>query len=126
MNDQVKNLVQIRKSLSRGQAGKLASNQAFLDFLAIQQQLTAELDKTWAVVQDRMTQYNVKSISGDFGYITMAERKTFVSDSPAPRFTKRVLDAGKVRAYEKLHGKLPEGIGITITPYLSKKIKAVF
>jgi hypothetical protein len=51
MNDQVKNLVQIRKSLARGKAGKLAQNQAFIDFLRMQKQLESEFEATWSVIR---------------------------------------------------------------------------
>lgn len=121
-NDQVKNLVQIRKSLKRGKAGNLAENQAFLDFLALQAQMTTEFDKTWAVIKERMEQYDITKISGDFGYITVAERKNY-SGTPAPTFFKRVLDTSKINAYVKLNsGKLPKGIKVTTTRFLQKKI----
>lgn len=122
MNNQVKNLIQIRKSLARGKAGNLAENQAFLDFLAIQQEMTAEFDKTWAVIQSRMEEYDIKSIKGDFGHITLAERKSFIG-SPAPRFTKRVLDTTKINAYLSLNKRLPAGLTLKTTKYLSKRIK---
>jgi predicted metal-dependent peptidase len=122
-NDQVKSLIQIRKSLARGKAGNLAENKAFMDFLQIQQEMTAEFEKTWDVVKERMEEYGVTKISGDFGYITMAERKTF-SGAAAPRFMKKVLDSTKVKAYMELHrGNLPEGVKVSTTRFLQKKIK---
>lgn len=121
-NDQVKNLIQIRKSLQRGKAGNLAENQAFIDFLRIQQEMTTEFNKTWEVIKDRMEQYDIKKIDGDWGYISMAERHTY-SGSSTPRFMKKVLDTDKVKAFEKLRGKLPEGIKVSTTKYLAKRIK---
>lgn len=122
-NDQVKNLIQIRKSLARGKAGNLAENAAFLDFLRIQQEMTTEFEKTWEVVKDRMEQYDIKSIKGDWGHITMAQRKTY-SGAAAPRFMKKVLDTDKIKAYVTLHkGNLPEGVSLKATLYLQKKIK---
>jgi hypothetical protein len=124
--DQVKNLIQIRKSLSRGKAGSLADNKAFLDFLSIQQQMTAEFDKTWEVIRDQMEQYGITKIDGDWGHILIAERRNWVaSDVVPPRFTKKVLDGSKIAAYFKLHNKVPTGISLTTTKYLTKKIKAI-
>jgi hypothetical protein len=76
MNDQVKNLVAIRKSLKRGKAGNLADNKAFLDFITIQKQLESEFEATWAVIRERMEQYDIQSIKGDWGHITMYPEHT--------------------------------------------------
>lgn len=123
-NDQVRNLVNIRKSLKRGKAGNLAENAAFLDFLKIQQQMTAEIDKTWDVVKERMQQYDIKKIDGDWGHITMAERKNFsINGRVTDSFTKKVLDTSKVSQYFKLYKKLPAGVALSTTKYLSKKIE---
>lgn len=123
-NDQVKTLIQLRKSLERNKTGSLSSNKAFQDFLRVQAEVTAEIDKTWATVQSVMLEHNITKIDGEWGYITMAERKSFAG-SPAPRFLKKVLDTSKVAAYMKLHSKLPEGVTMNTTKYLSKRIKAV-
>lgn len=121
-NDQVRNLVQIRKSLARGKAGKLADNQAFMDFLAIQKQLESEFEATWSVIRAQMEQYGISSIKGDWGYVTMAQRTNF-SGASTPRFMKKVLDTSKVKAYMKLHGdKLPDGVKMSTTRFLQKKI----
>jgi hypothetical protein len=124
--DQVKNLIAIRKSIKRGKAGNLAENPAFLDFIAIQRQVNEEINKTWEVIEDRMTEFDIKSIKGDWGHITFAERQNFkLSGRVTPSFTKRVLDNEKVRGYFNLYKKLPAGISLSTTKYLSKKIKAV-
>lgn len=122
-NDNVKTLVQIRKSLARNKNGALSSNQAFLDFLRVQAEITAEINKTWATVQSVMAEHDITKIDGPWGYITMAERKSFAG-SATPRFMKKVLDSSKVTAYLKLTGKLPQGVTMKTTKYLSKQIKA--
>jgi hypothetical protein len=124
-SDQVKSLIQIQKSLARGKAGNLAENKAFLDFIQIQKEVTEQFEATWAVVQELMEKHDVKSIKGDWGYVTMSERKNF-KGSPAPRFMKKVIDTAKVSAYMKIsNGILPKGIEMTTTKYLAKKIKVV-
>lgn len=123
-NDQVKNLIQIRKSLSRGKAGNLADNAAFLDFLAIQKQMTAEVDKTWALVRERMEQYDVQKIDGDWGVIQLIPTEYLKAIGPVrSEFTKQVLDNDKVKAYRTLRGKLPRGVQASITNKFYKKIK---
>jgi predicted DNA binding CopG/RHH family protein len=124
ITNQTKTLIQIRKSLERGKAGNLAENQAFLDFLQIQKEMTAEFDKTWAVIKQRMEQYDIKSIKGEWGYITLAPRTTF-SGVSSRRFMKLALDTDKVKSYYSLYKKLPEGVKMAQTKYLSKRIKAV-
>jgi hypothetical protein len=124
ISNQTKNLIQIRKSLARGKAGNLAENQAFLDFLQIQKEMTAEFDKTWEVIQRRMEQYGIQKIDGQWGHITMAERTTF-SGVSSRRFMRLALDTDKVKSYYSLYKKLPEGVKMAQTKYLAKKIKAV-
>lgn len=122
-NDQVKNLVQIRKSLARGKAGNLAENAAFLDFLAIQAEMTAEIDKTWELIKQRMESYDIQKIDGQWGYITMAERKSFkATGRVSAGFLKSVLDTEKVKGYFGIYKKLPAGVTLSTTKYLAKKI----
>lgn len=111
-NDQVKNLIQIRKSLKRGKAGKLANNQAFLDFLTIQKQITAEIDATWDTIREQMAEHNIKTIKGDWGSIGFTKPvDSFKADGKVDsKFTKPVLDTSKVKAYFALNGKLPKNV----------------
>jgi hypothetical protein len=124
ITNQTKTLIQIRKSLERGKAGNLAENKAFLDFLQIQKEMTAEFDKTWAVIKQRMEQYDIQKIDGQWGHITLAERTTY-SGVSSRRFMKLALDTDKVKSYYSLYKKLPEGVKMAQTKYLSKRIKAV-
>lgn len=124
INDQVKNIAEIRKSLKRGKAGNLAENKAFLDFLAIQQEMTAEFDKTWEVIRERMEQYDIKKIDGDWGHILIADRNNWqATGNLPPRFYKQVLDTTKLNFLHKAGGKLPAGVKLTKSHYLTKRIK---
>lgn len=125
-NDQVKNLIQIRKSLARGKAGNLAENRAFLDFLAIQQQMTAEINETWDVIKERMLQYDIKKIDGDWGSIQFVPISNYeAAGKVAPRFFKQVLDGAEIRHYMKNHGKAPAGVLIKKVTQFKKSIKAL-
>lgn len=124
-NDQVRNLVQIRKSLSRGKAGNLAENAAFADFLTIQSQLISEIEAVWGVIFEKMDEYDITQIKGSFGSLSMAERKNWKADKPLPaRFYKQVLDTSKLNLLDKAGEKLPKGAFFTTTRFLQKRIKA--
>jgi hypothetical protein len=127
MNDQVTNLIQIRKSLARGNAGKLAANRAFLDFIAIQKQLTAEFDKTWAVIREQMDKHDITKIEGDFGVIQYVPYPTYSVDGKvAPRFFKKVLDGAEIKHYMKKHSKAPAGVEVNTSLRFRKNIKEAF
>lgn len=65
------------------------------------------------------------------GYITLAERVGYkLEEGVTPeeideKYTKRVLDATKVKAEATLTGALPGGVEETRTQYITKKIKVV-
>lgn len=122
--DQIKYLVQIRKSLERGKAGNLAENAAFADFLTIQSQLVSEIEAVWGVVFEKMDEYDITQIKGSWGSLSMAERKNWKADKPLPaRFYKQVLDTTKLSLLDKAGEKLPKGAFYTTTKFLQKRIK---
>lgn len=123
-NDTAKSLTQIKKSLKRGKAGSLNNNQAFIDFLYIQKQMTEEIDAVWAIIKDGMEESGISKINGDWGYITMAERVNY-SGTAEPKLMKSVLDTSKVKAYMALNDKLPKGVLVSTTRFLQKKITLV-
>lgn len=124
-NDQVKNLIQIRKSLARNKNGALSQNKAFLDFLKIQAELTAEIDATWATVRSTMDAYDIQKMDGDWGSIQFVPYPTYkAAGKVAPRFFKQVLDGEEIKHYMKKHaGKTPAGIKLTISQRFRKDIK---
>lgn len=114
----------LRKSIAT--VKQLDNSQQFLDFLRYQAEVQAEIEATWAVVRERMDKYDVTKLSGDWGYITMAERRSFkATGKVAPRFFKQTLDSTKVSAYEKISGHLPAGVDQSSTKFLQKRIKEV-
>lgn len=104
---------------------ELIQSEAFIEFLGLQHSLQQQIDDGWKMLQQLMETRGVKSIKGEWGHITLAERRTLKASQPlSPRFYKKVLDTNKVRAYETMKGDLPEGVIQTVTNYLSKKVAA--
>jgi hypothetical protein len=85
-----------------------------------------QIDATWTKVKEVMVANNIKSIKGEWGSITIAERKVFkaldLATVPA-KFIKKVLDTTKIGSAFTLEGKLPKGIEMSTTQYLTKRIK---
>ncbi len=101
----------------------LTTTSVFDDFLALQK-LQKAINTTWDTIQALMEANDIKKIDGDWGYITLAERKLFVATGELPpRFYKRMLDSAKIKAHETMTGKLPENVATKSTLYLSKRIK---
>lgn len=87
--------------------------------------LEDDLKATWKTVESAMIEHNVKSIKGDWGSITIAERDVFkgdIEEVPA-KFLKKALDTKKIGSYYTLEGKLPKGVTHSTTKYLTKRIK---
>lgn len=84
-----------------------------------------KINATWAFVEQKMIDNDIKSIKGDWGSLTIAERTSFDIDKEIlPRkFWKRVPDEKKIRDTYKLEGKPPKGALPKIKQYLTKRIK---
>lgn len=85
-----------------------------------------QIDETWDAVEQAMIDNNIKSIKGDWGSLTIAERNTFRAediDTVPRKFIKKALDTRKVDAHMKLTGELPKGVTSSQTRYLTKRIK---
>lgn len=77
-------------------------------------------------IKQAMIDNGVQKISGDWGYITLAERTSFRAEDIskiAKKFIKPALDTGKVKAHATLTGDLPTGVTESKTQYITKKIK---
>ena len=83
------------------------------------------LKGVWKQVETAMIENDVKSIKGDWGSITIAERDNFkgdIKEVPA-KFLKKVLDTSKISSSFALTGKLPKGVERTTTKYLTRRLK---
>jgi len=107
---------------------ELSKNEQFRTFLTKQKKAQAQISETWKNVERQMIEHDVKSIKGEWGSITIAERTNYAAEggdlSNVPsKFIKKTLDTTKVAAAAKLEGKLPRGITSSVTKYLTKRIK---
>ncbi len=93
--------------------------------IAILKEAQKEIDATWKQVKDVMIQHDIKSIKGDWGSITIAERQNFMANMEVlpSKFIKKEINSTKVAKFYALEGKLPKGVERTTTKYLTKRIK---
>lgn len=120
--------------MTEAQANKLAKSPATKKALAILtrfaqaeadfKELDAQRKEAEAQLMDAMEANGIEKISGDWGYITKAVRKSFkvIADEVPAEFSKLALDTKKVAAHVTLTGELPAGIEQNETTYLTKKI----
>lgn len=121
----VSGVIELQQSLQDLEA-ELATNEVFQTFLTKQKQARAEIDATWKTIEQQMIEHDVKSVKGEWGSITIAERTNYkvenLDELPA-KFIKKVADTTKIGTYHKLEDKLPKGVTISTTKYLTKRIK---
>lgn len=99
--------------------------QTFIEKQAELRMVQAKNSEVWKQVESRMIEHNVKSIKGDWGSITIAERQNFKIDLALlpGKFIKKVPDTSRIAAAYKLEGKPPKGCEPYTTKYLTKRIK---
>ena len=124
IESEVSDVLQLQQTLEQMEA-ELATNEVFQNFLTKQKEAQAQIAATWKKVEEQMIEHNVKSIKGEWGSITIAERTNYKADLdelPA-KFIKKVADTTKIGTFHKLENKLPKGVTISTTKYLTKIIK---
>lgn len=87
--------------------------------------LQTEIDAAWKDVEQQMLDNDIKSIKGDWGSLTIAERTNWKVDLDQlpSKFVKKAPDTTKLSAHYKLTNKVPKGAEISHTKYLTKRIK---
>lgn len=103
----------------------LSEDPKFREFLAKQKEASQHIADSWKDIEEAMIQNKVKSIKGDWGSITIAERLNWKIDPELlpSKFIKKVPDTTKISTIFKLEGKAPKGCEPTYTKYLTKRIK---
>jgi hypothetical protein len=103
----------------------LMQNEQFRKFLQLQKTVPEQIDKIWKNVEEQMLAHDIKSIKGDWGSLTIAERLNWSVDLEAlpPKFFKKVPDTTKLTNTFRLEGKAPKGAEPRYTKYLHKRIK---
>jgi hypothetical protein len=95
----------------------------FIRALQTAKTLEAELQSFYEHIQAEMAVTGVTKLSGDWGSLTLATRKTWKATKLPPRFYKQTLDTTKLNFLYKSGENLPSGASFTKTNYLSKRLK---
>lgn len=103
----------------------LMQNEQFRRFLELSKTVPQQIQAKWDEIEEVMIAKDIKSIKGDWGSITIAERQNFRVDlEQLPnKFIKKVPDTAKIKAATALEGKPPKGVEPYTTKYLTKRIK---
>lgn len=123
---QVIQLVSEERELVELENQIMQANPRLGEFLKRQKEFATKSDLFYKSIEDQMISNSIKSIKGDWGSLTIAERTNYKApsiDDVPPRFIKKALDTSKISAEFKLKGKLPKGVESSQTLYLMKKIK---
>lgn len=103
--------------------GEIVQSEEFVAFVTAQKKLQEQIDNNWTMFQELMEKKNVATVKGSWGHITLATRKNLKATQPLPpRFYRQVLDTSKLEAYRTMKGDYPEGVVISTSKYLSKKV----
>lgn len=125
VNAEVKALVAQQNELT-AKADAMMNNPEFKAFRELQAAVNEKAAKVWKSVEIQMIENNVKSVKGDWGWITIAERPNYVVPDikllPA-KFIKKVADTKKIGDTYTLENKLPKGVVLSVTKYLTKGLK---
>jgi hypothetical protein len=103
---------------------QLSQNEEFRSFMELKKSVDAQSVLFWGSVEQQMIQHDIKSIKGDWGSVTIAERLGWETTDELPsKFLKKVVDTKKLSDTYKLEGKAPKGTTPKITKYLMRRIK---
>lgn len=103
---------------------ELMTNETFCKFIDMQKKVKATIDATWKKVEAQMIEHDVKSLKGDWGSLTIAERLGWITTDELPaKFYKKIVDTKKLSDTFRLEGKDIKGAVPQYTKYLTKRIK---
>lgn len=103
---------------------QIQMNPEFKKFLDLQKAVNAKADEVWSKVQTAMEDGNIKTLKGDFGTISLAERLNWSTDDSLPEeFYKKAVDTKRISDWYRLMGDAPQGAKMSTTRYLIKKLK---
>lgn len=107
---------------------ELAGDPKFIQWTEAQKKLkeaNAQNEAFFDNLKDVMESNGTKSIKGDWGSITLAERIGWdIDEEELPKkFFKKVVDTKKITDTFKLEGKAPKGATQKVTKYITKRFK---
>ncbi len=117
-------ILEAQNSLEHMQA-ELMVNETFRAFLEAQKRFTEQSAAMWQRVESAMIANGIKSVRGEWGAITIAQRLSFaIDETKLPRkFKKIVPDTKKIADTFRLEGEAPPGTEPKYTKYLTKRLK---
>lgn len=104
---------------------QLSQSEEFRRFIELQKTVPKKLEATWDLVEQQMIEHGIKSIKGEWGSLTIAERTGWDIDLDQlpSKFIKKVPDTKKITDTYRLEGKEPKGCTVKTTKYLTKRLK---
>lgn len=103
--------------------GIIEQTPSLLNFLQVAKELEEQIEASYAYLKEQMVQNDVRAVKGEWGSLTIAERLNWKAiDTVAPRFYKKTLDTSKLKAYYIAMNRLPNGVDVSTTKYLTKRL----
>src|SRR5438552_1012456 len=123
IESEVINALSLQKSLDELQT-ELMANEQFRRFLELSKTVPKQIEETWDRIESAMIENNIKSIKGEYGSITIAEKLAWDTTDELPaKFYKKVVDTRKLSDTYRLEGRAPKGATPKMTKYLTKRLK---
>ena len=123
LEQQVANILDVERAFHDYEQ-EIMQDEKFRAFLTKQKEVTNQISAFWKELETQMIDKDIKSIKGDWGTITIAERLNWTTDETLPaKFYKKVVDTKRISDTFRLEGKAPKGAIISTTKYLTKRIK---
>lgn len=120
---EVNDVLALESNLAELEA-ELSKNEQFRMFLTQQKEFKSQIEDFWKNVESKMIENDVKSVKGDWGTLTIAERLNWSTTDELPsKFYKKVVDTKRISDTYRLEGKAPKGATPSTTKYLIKRIK---
>lgn len=125
LQSEIQVIVKEQQEIAKRELELTTMNPEFKAFMDQKKEIDEKAAAVWNRIEEAMLENNIKSIKGDWGYVTIAERTNFKVnlDLLPAKFIKKVPDTTKIGAAYKLENKPPKGVEIEIKKYLTKKIK---
>lgn len=123
IESEVKDLFELEKLMQTAEL-ELSQVAAFQNFIELQKRVQERSATVWKHVEEQMIEHDVKSIKGDWGTLTIAERIGFDTTDELPaKFYKKVIDTKRLADTYRLEGKDIKGATVKYTKYLTRRLK---
>lgn len=123
IEEEVKELLSLEAEVKQAEEA-LMQIPEFAKFAKLQKDFADKSKIYWAGIESAMINNDIKSIKGDWGSITVAERLGWKTTDELPaKFYKKVPDTKLLSDTFKLTNKVPKGAEPVYTKFLTKRFK---